>query len=107
MSLLIEERRRMPLRSLASLGFWLLARGVAEFLGMGPVGPKNLKLWSSTLGIVRATGVDEAMLRQPSFYDCREPLVSVYNLSRLLSGSRVSRIYEGRKRRRYAKARSI
>jgi hypothetical protein len=41
MSLLIEERRRKPLRSLAGLGFWLLAWGVADLRGMGPTRTKN------------------------------------------------------------------
>src|SRR6267378_1837168 len=43
-ALSIEERRRKP--GICSPGrFWLHARGVAEFPGMGPTPPKNLKLW--------------------------------------------------------------
>jgi hypothetical protein len=43
-ALLTEERRRKPLRGLASLGFWLLAPGLAALRGMGPIGPKEFEI---------------------------------------------------------------
>jgi hypothetical protein len=84
MSLSIEERRRKLRRSLASLGFWLLARGVAEILVDGNHAPEKLKTmvpprWElyGQPGSMRVM----ALLRQPPGCALPEPALD-YNALR-------------------------